>query len=437
MIPCRPILLSVFNAFLLYSLFFAGIPTLQLSGQTTTAPPLSKEQWHEDLNVLATELPKRHANAFHFLPKAVLDQEVRELDWKLDGLNRDEVFVGMDRIENSIGDGHTYIRVPADAPIFPVHFERFGEDYRLVSTRDIPGARDALGGRLLKIDSTQVSRAQELLLTLTPADETQALRDVRATALLNDGMVLHGLGITSDRDTVRYVILTDAGNEATLEYRGEANQFRGAEITSILETGWLRAVADPALYLQNPDQDFWCTYLPASQTGYCNFRSYKDLKHTARALTELMRHEHPENLVIDLRLNAGGDFDQGLKYVVNPIRRMSKINRTGHLFILIGPRTFSAAMANAAHFRKRTKAILVGQPIGEKPNSYQEASEMILPNSRWVARYSVRFYRFARGEENLIRPDREVADTWGDFQAGRDPVMGWVIRTISDTQKQR
>jgi hypothetical protein len=118
-IPCRPILLSVFKAFLLYSLFCVHIPTLQLSAQTTTAPPVSKEQWHEDLKSLATELPKRHANAFHFIPKAVFVQEVSQLDRTLNDLNRDEFFVGMDRIENSIGDGHTYIRVPADAPIFP------------------------------------------------------------------------------------------------------------------------------------------------------------------------------------------------------------------------------------------------------------------------------------------------------------------------------
>jgi Peptidase family S41 len=433
-------LLSVFKAFLLYSLLCVYIPMLQLSAQTTTVPAVSnelvsKEQWHEDLRFLAAELPRRHAAAFHFLSKAAFVQEVSQLDRRLDDLNRDEIFVGMDRIENSIGDGHTYIRVPADAPIFPVHFERFGEDYRLVSTRDIPGARDALGGRLLKIDDMQIKRAQELLLTLTPADETQALRDVRATSLLNDGMVLHGLGITTDRATARYVVLTDAGNEVTLEYHGEANQFSGASITEILETGWLHAVAHPALYLQQPDQDFWCTYLPASQTGYCNFRSYKDLKHTARALTDLMQHDHPDNLVIDLRLNAGGDFEQGLKYVVNPIRRMSRINRSGHLFVLIGPRTFSAAMANAAHFRRRTNAILVGQTIGEKPNSYQEAREIVLPNSRWVARYSVRFYRFVGGDENLIRPDREIAETWVDFQAGRDPVMDWVLRTTSLSQK--
>jgi hypothetical protein len=91
-------------------------------------------------------------------------------------------------------------------------------------------------------------------------------------------------------------------------------------------------------------------------------------------------------------------------------------------------------MANAAHFRIRTRATLVGQPIGERPNSYQEARDMILPNSRWIARYSVRFYRFVDGDENLIRPDREITETWPDFEAGRDPAMDWVLRTITDPQ---
>ena len=418
------------KALLVCGLACSCVSSPRLIAQTVTAAQVTKEQWHEDLKFLAAELPRRHANAFHFMSRTAFEHEVRQLDRSLDELNRDEIFVGMDRIANAIGDGHTYIRVPADAPIFPVHFERFGQDYRLVSSQDIPGARDALGGQLLKIGGMPIAQAEQLLLALTPADETPALRRVRTTALINDGMVLNGLRITPERNTVRYVVRTEGGRDVALEYHGQANQFRGAEITDILETGWLRPVPHPALYLQQPDKTFWCTYLPASKTGYCDFRSYDDLNRTARTLTELIKHHHPENLVIDLRLNAGGDFDEGLKYVVNPIRRMTTINRPGHLFVLIGPRTFSAAMANAAHFRQRTKAILVGQPIGEKPNSYQEAREMVLPNSRWIVRYSVRFYRFVSGRENLIRPDREIVETWADFRSGRDPVMDWVLRSV-------
>ena len=157
---------------------------------------LTKDQWREDLNFLAHELPKRHANAFHLISRERFQAEVDELNGKIDQLSGDEIFVGMDRIESSIGDGHTYIRIPANAARFPLEFESFGRDYRLVAAT----AEDekALGTRLVRIDDTPVAHVWELLLSLTPADETQPLRDFRAMSLLNVGMILHGSGIIRD-----------------------------------------------------------------------------------------------------------------------------------------------------------------------------------------------------------------------------------------------
>jgi hypothetical protein len=403
--------------------------TAAASPKPASAPQLTPSQWHEDLRFLSSQLAKRHANAFHFISREAFDREVQELDSRLDQLNPDQIFVGMDRIESSVGDGHTYIRLPSDSPVYPVRFGYFGDQYRLLAAAGSLHSPQVAGGRLLSIDDVPVARVHELLLTLTPVDETQPLREVRAAALLSNGLVLHGLGITAERDKVRYLMLTEDGERVSFELAATSGVLRS-------EKGWIQAAAGPALYLQHSEDGFWCTYLQDERTGYCSFRSYKDLKTTSRALKDLMTQQHPENLVIDLRLNDGGDYTLGLKYVVNPIRRARAINRKGHLFVLIGPRTFSAAMANASHFRAKTKAILVGQPIGEKPNSYQEARDMVLPNSRWVARYSVKFYRFAGSGENLIRPDKEIAETWDDYRMGRDPVLAWVLLQVSEEQKQ-
>ena len=84
-------------------------------------------------------------------------------------------------------------------------------------------------------------------------------------------------------------------------------------------------------------------------------------------------------------------------------------------------------MSNAAHFRAQTAAILVGHPIGEKPNSYQESRRTKLPNSQLTLCYSVRFYKFVDDGENLIRPDREIIPSWTEFREGRDPVLEWVL----------
>lgn len=100
----------------------------------------------------------------------------------------------------------------------------------------------------------------------------------------------------------------------------------------------------------------------------------------------------------------------------------------GHLFVPIGPNTFSAAMSNATHCRYQTEAILVGRDIGEKPNSYQEPRNFSLQNSHLTVRYSTRFYKFVESGENIVRPDQEIASTCEDHMAGRDPALEWILR---------
>lgn len=380
---------------------------------------LPPAKWHEDLMVFARGLAQRHANAFHFISRAAFQTEVDQLDARLPTLTADEIFVGMDQIANSIGDGHTGMRLPADTPSFPLDFERFGDSYRLIAAAPVAKAASVLGQTLVAIDGAPIERVHAQLLTLTPADETPALRELRATGLLNSGLVLHGLGLAPSRDAVRYTFSSAAGVQTTLAV--DAN-------SATPRSDWLQAATKVALYRQHPDEPLWCSYLEKASAVYCIFQSYKDMADTSKAMRDLIREKKPQFFIVDLRRNNGGDFTLGLRYLINPIARMPELNRKGHLFVLIGPQTFSAAMSNASQFRARTNALLVGQTIGEKPNSYQEVRTLSLPNSGWVVRYSTRFYTFTNGPENLIRPDKDIEETWDDYKAGYDPVLDWVVQ---------
>jgi hypothetical protein len=106
---------------------------------------------------------------------------------------------------------------------------------------------------------------------------------------------------------------------------------------------------------------------------------------------------------------------------------MPEINRKGRLFVLVGPSTFSAAMSNAAHFRTRTHALLVGETIGERPNSNQEPNEVQLPNSHLALRYSTKRYTFISNGPNVIVPDIQATPTWSQFKAGDDPALDAVL----------
>jgi hypothetical protein len=114
--------------------------------------------------------------------------------------------------------------------------------------------------------------------------------------------------------------------------------------------------------------------------------------------------------------------------MVEPIKKRAALNQKGRLFVIIGRATYSAAMVNAIDFRKDTNAILVGEPIGERPNSYSENDEMTLPHSRLVVSYSTRYYKFVDEDVPAVLPDTHIETAWVEFQAGRDPVMEWIMQ---------
>jgi hypothetical protein len=378
---------------------------------------LSTQQWREDLQFLARELPKRHGNAFHRISHKQFEAAVADLDRRLDRLDGDEVYVGLNQIATLVGDAHTYVNFPPDKAALPLGFEQFNGECRVV--RVAPGLEQALGARVVRVQDTPIAETRKILQSMTPGGETPELGQARVTYFLTLGLALHGFGITPDRTKAR-LTLTDPQRG---EFIVNVNALRPGD-----KTQWVPAYKEAPLYQQRPGQDFWYVYLADSSTVYCCFRGYQDLATHARGLLTLIEERRPDKLILDLRQNGGGDYEEGLKYLIDPIRDLASINKKGHLFVLIGVRTFSAAMSNAAHFRSRTAAILVGEAIGERPNSYQEVRQMMLPNSRLVVRYSTQYYKFVDTDENVLRPDQEIVPSWEAYQAGQDPVLEWALK---------
>lgn len=185
--------------------------------------------------------------------------------------------------------------------------------------------------------------------------------------------------------------------------------------------------SDAALRFQKVDQPFWCEAIDEKNAVYCAWHGYQKLEENAQAMFSLIDREHPRKLVIDMRDNGGGDNTIGEAQIVKPVAARPDLNSNGHLYVLIGPKTFSAAMNNAAQFQDDTQAITVGETIGEKPNSYQEPRQFRLPNSHLVVRASTLFYTFRKTGDNAVRPNKEIIPTWADVKSGRDLVLDWVL----------
>jgi len=188
------------------------------------------------------------------------------------------------------------------------------------------------------------------------------------------------------------------------------------------------------LYLSHQNQNYWHQYLADSQTLYIQYNKCKDdPKLSFKDFTKQVLAEadaHPiKRVVLDLRLNGGGD-----SAVIDPLKNGldERAKSIGHLYVLIGPNTFSSAVMNAMDLQHRLhaleshrslKATLVGEPTGGCWNSYGNVQPFVLPNSKISGQYSTMYF----GEKNAApftpQPDISAPRTLASDLAGRDAAL--------------
>ena len=330
----------------------------------------------------------------------------------------------MQKIAAAIGDGHTRVQLPAYFLRYPINVYWFRGELRVIAASR--QYESALGARVVKIGDLDINDVTSRVSTCFPsaANENDWYVLNMAPGIMMRPEVLHALGVVPDMSRAVFTLEDDAGKRHTLDITPVVLP---PVVNGVVNLGLVPIDKAPPLYRQKLGEPFWFTHLQDSNTVYANFKRYPSLKQNAQALFALIDRSRPARVVIDLRQNGGGDFFEGREHLIEPIKKRPAINQKGRLFVVVGRATFSAAMVNAIDFRKQTNAILVGEPIGERPNSYSENDEMTLPNSKLVVSYSTRYYQFVDTDVPAVLPDERIDPSWADFRAGRDAVMDWIL----------
>jgi hypothetical protein len=382
------------------------------------------DQWRDDLRYFAKELPKRHKNLYHAMTREQFERAVADLDAAIPSLQDHQVVVRLLQVTGMVGDGHTAVHLPPSFKIYPIALYWFGKDLRVIAA----GAdyRNVLGMRVVRIGGMNIDEVQARIATCfaSAANENEWFVLNTSPAFMARPEILHALGIVPDLARASFTVADDGGAQSTVDIHAiETPPIR----ERVLNLGLVPAAKEQPLYRQKLGEPFWFTHLPESQTTYVSFRRYASLGDHAKQLFAFIDSHPTKRLVIDLRQNGGGDFTEGRKHLIAPIAKRAGLNQRGRLFVIVGRTTFSAAMVNAIDFRKETNAILVGEPIGERPNSYSENDEMTLPHTRLVLSYSTRYYKFLDEDAPAVLPDQRIDPDWPAFLAGRDPVMEWIL----------
>lgn len=395
------------------SFFFS----IYLIAQTNTVA-----QWQEDVIYFKEQMVKKHKNAFHHVSKEEYEKDMEQLYKDVPVLKDYEVIVRLMQITAKIGDGHTSVHLPANFKRYPIRLNYFGDDLYVIAAT--PPYKDALGTRLIKIGEFGLEEINKRIASVISQDQNKWYTMSMAPAFLNVPEIVTALGLASDYDKASFTFMDALNKEIRLDL---------VPIPADLNERFIPASKTQPLFRQNLNDPFWFTYLDDINAVYLSFKKYDDINQNINKLFDLIDEKKATRLIVDLRFNGGGDFFKGRR-LISRIKENSAINQKGNLFVIMGRRTFSAAMVNSIDFKKETNVIILGEPPGEKPNSYSENDEMKLPNSRLVVSYSTRYYKFLEEDAPAFEPDIRIDHSWKEFNEGRDPVMEWIISYCKKNQ---
>ncbi|MCB1025955.1 MAG: tetratricopeptide repeat protein, partial [Acidobacteria bacterium] len=132
----------------------------------------------------------------------------------------------------------------------------------------------------------------------------------------------------------------------------------------------------------------------------------------------------PDKLVLDIRFNGGGN-NTLIKPIIRGIIKLDNIDRPGHLFVITGRETFSAAQNLTNELENWTKVTFVGEPTGSHVNLYGDAKTYEMPNSKLPVRISELWWqnKHARDERKWTGPHLAAEPNFKDYKNNIDPAM--------------
>jgi hypothetical protein len=389
---------------------------------STPPPPAAtrEERWVQDVDYLAAELPRLHANLFFKVPRSEFDAVVAEVRAAAATVRDHEMVAGLMRIAAVPGDGHTTVYRWRGFGFLPLALAHLSGGLYVVAA-DAPHAA-ALGMRVVAIGDVDVTELEARAAPYVSHENGAWLR-VQVEQLLTIPQMLHVLGATSDPASASFWLEAADGARVRLDLSALAAR------ATLLDLATAAGVPLP-LHEQHRELNYWLTLDEPSRTLYLQYNRCQNAGETLASVADraftLMDRGGAERLVVDVRHNGGGD-SQVDDHLIDGIRGRAAWRQRGRLYCLISGETFSSGMWTADDLRK-IGAVLVGSPTGGKPNSYGNVATLRLPNSLLQVGYSTRYYQIVTGSDPpWIAPELAVEPTIADLRAGRDALLETVL----------
>ncbi|MBC8059713.1 MAG: peptidase S41 [Clostridiaceae bacterium] len=383
-------------------------------------------KWFEDIDYLASQLPKKHANLFFSCKKEDFVKAIETLKNKVPRLPSYEIAVDIAKILATFRDAHTSAMLPVSL-LLPIEVYWFKEGLYIISASE--QYKELEGYRITNVEGLEIQKVLKILGKIISYENKNFLK-AQLPKYFPAIELLYGLSLAHSIDNIE-LTLEDV-NENSRRVTINSLPFKILKDSNINNTTSLfEEQTNLPLYRKNPEKYYWFQYLSESKTVYFKYNACRDMKEKdlltfGRELICFIEENEVTKLIIDLRNNFGGN-SQLLEDFIKSIKHCEKINIKGSLYVITGRDTFSSSLLNLYSLKAKTKAIFIGEPTGGKPNCYGEVENFKLKNSGITICYSTRYYKIIKNDRLLsFLPDVNIEISVEDFIAGKDPCLDYI-----------
>ncbi len=411
---------------------------IQLTGLKPPAGLISDKQWEWDLNFFVRRMEQMHWSLYAKVSKETFLSEVDRLKAEAPKLTSERIRVRLSRILAMVGDGHTTLSSFAEGedavPRIPLHFRAFTDGLFVIGA---PESRsDLVGAKVVKVGLLDTDEALKRMRAYCSVDNDMGYLD-GAPRRLTQLAALQEIGATSDEGIEFTFLLADRTSRTV---RMTPDPMTKAIARRVFRPGYIYANAKCTsplpLFQRDVGTPLTLENLDDAKAVYFGFHAVAENKGQTFAefvslMTKRIEEKNADYLIIDMRLNGGGNTGL-IRPLIDSLIKNDRINQPGHLYVIIGRETFSAAQNTVNQLESMTHATFVGEPTGSRPNFVGESTYFILPYSKLRVYCSSRYWQHVTSTDrrNWVSPQIAAEFSSGDFIENRDPCLAAILAKI-------
>ncbi len=384
---------------------------ISIVGSMISCSSNSTEDWIEDIDYLASELPQKHIDFYKLIDSNEFHLRLDTLKSKLSNLDKAGKVLELQRILASLKVAHTNIPLQYSKALYalPLRLEIFDDGLFIYGIDELK--EKYLEREIISINNMPLDKVYKRLEPFISYENEYWLKNQLPQFIIIP-QILEYAGIINTRNEVKFqlksgeeVIFRAQQPRAKLVYSNGVRQI--IWLKKQKRNYWFELINDDLLYIQ------YNKCINDNKYPFINFVSDISL---------LLDSVEIKKVIIDLRTNSGGNSEI-IKPLIGELQQHQEIKYFG----AISRRTYSSGRFAARDILRDLDAVLIGEPTGGSPNSYGYNKTLLLPKSKIPLNYSNSYFTLLETDKPYIEPQIPIDFISADVFKGIDRVLEYVL----------